>query len=298
MPEFSRLPLFSVLRFAGADAESFLQGQLSNDIGLLKDGRTQLSAFNTPQGRVISILRLRQTPEGIFALLPTDLAPTVVQRMQRFVLRAKVQIEALTNWVAGGCFDVAECSAARAHALPSIDSAERQHMVWFSNPDGRVIVTAPAAIWQSSPLHLKSGTAGQAEQRWLAADIAAGLPQVLAATTEIYVAQMLNLDRLDAISFDKGCYTGQEIIARTQYRGRIKRRMLRYRLDGGAAPAPGTPLLSGADKVGAVLFGAPAQAGPEILAVMTLDAAREKVALEDGRAAIALPLPYAIDDGA
>jgi hypothetical protein len=74
--------------------------------------------------------------------------------------------------------------------------------------------------------------------------------------------------------------------------------MLRYRLDGGAAPAPGTPLLSGADKVGAVLFGAPAQAGPEILAVMTLDAAREKVALEDGRAAIALPLPYAIDDGA
>jgi folate-binding protein YgfZ len=156
------------VRFRGPDAAGFLNGQFSSDVLALPQGAEQLSGYHNPQGRVIALLRLaRVDREEWLAQLPLELAAPIAQRLQRFVLRAKLAIDVLDT------------------PAPNATRSRR-------------------------------------------ADIAAGLPQIYAATSEKFVAQMLNLDCIGAVSFSKGCYTGQEVIARAHYRGRVKRRMQRF----------------------------------------------------------------------
>ena len=265
----TQLPFLAALRFEGPDAATFLQGQLTADVRLLADGRTQLAAANTPQGRVTALLRLRQQGDAVHALLPAALAEPLAAQLRRYVLRAKLRI-----------------------------NVDERPVAWLDD-DG----TAPdgALVFQYDPTRrvalLPAGAAGpagspDAETRWRAADVAGGQPQVDAATAGQFVAQMLNLDLLDGISFQKGCYTGQEIVARTQHLGRIKRRMLRFRAAGGAPPAPLAALLQDGQKVGEVLIAAPTGHGVDLLAVTNLEAATRPLVLDDGRALEALPLPY------
>lgn len=133
---------------------------------------------------------------------------------------------------------------------------------------------------------------------WRLAGIRAGLPQVYPETHETFVAQMLNLDVLGGVSFEKGCYTGQEIIARTHFRGAIKRRMFRFG-SAGAPPAPGTRILAGDQHAGEVVDAAATNAGSELLAVINLTQQDAALELESHRGAILqeLPLPYAIGVG-
>jgi folate-binding protein YgfZ len=131
------------------------------------------------------------------------------------------------------------------------------------------------------------------EDEWWAADIAAGLPTVFRASSEAFVPQMLNLDLLDGISFGKGCYTGQEIVARTQHLGRIKRRTFRYRLAAGQALPPLADLLLDGAKVAEVVMSAVRHDGVELLAVTSLDARDRTLVAEDGREAVPVALPYA-----
>jgi folate-binding protein YgfZ len=196
-----------VLAFRGADAARFLQGQLSADVEKLEVGGSTLAGLHNPQGRVIAILALlRTSPDEILAVLPRDLCANVEQRLRKYILRAKVKIEDLTTSVAV----LGSKSASPASGLPRVAWGDR----------GMLIV----------PLARRGefGSSDESLEEWKRADIAAGLPQVHAATTETFVAQMLNLDLLGGIAFDKGCYTGQEVIARAHYRGRVKRRLQRW----------------------------------------------------------------------
>ena len=291
-PRIVQLPWLSVLRFSGPDAVPFLQGQLTSDVGLLKDGRTQLAAFNTPQGRVIALLRLRETADGISALLPGDLAEAVVQRLKRYVLRARVKIEVDADWLVGGQHGATPDRPRPFDGNPSDEAG----LLRFASTGGRNLLAAPVNLWQTDPALAQPTLTEGPTGAWMAADIEAGLPQVFAATSELHVAQMLNLDLLDGISFQKGCYTGQEIIARTQHRGRIKRRMLRYGLEEGPPPPLNAALIGETGKVGAVVASAATAAGAEILAVTALEVSRGSLTLEDGRAAIKLPMPYGVHE--
>ena len=129
---------------------------------------------------------------------------------------------------------------------------------------------------------------------WSLALVRAGLAEIDVATSGLWIPQMLNLDRVDAISFRKGCYTGQEIVARTQHLGRIKRRMQRLRVPG-APPAPGTALAAGASKVGEVVLAAADGEHAELLAVISLDAPGEPLTLPDGRVGERATLPYPLE---
>jgi folate-binding protein YgfZ len=184
------------MRARGADAITFLQGQLSND-ATRTAGIWQLSGYHTPQGRAIALLRLTQlAPDDLLAVMPRELVPLVVARLKRYVLRAKVQLtDDSLQWELRGY-----------PAAPA------------DLPAGAV---SQSAMVQDGPV---DGTRSD----WVAADIADGLPQVYVATSEAFVAQMLNLDVTGGIALDKGCYTGQEIIARAHYRGQVKRRMQRF----------------------------------------------------------------------
>ena len=246
---------FRTLHVAGRDAASFLQGQLTQDVTRVVAGQLRLAALLTPQGRVLATPWLGLREESILLLLPAPLAAPARDALQRYVLRAKVAIS-LAELDAGLTALLAETFAARCPEPPGVDA--------------------------------------DADTSWTLALIAAGHPEIGMATSGEWIPQMLNLDLLDAISMTKGCYTGQEIVARTQNLGRIKRRMFRYAAAGAAPPEPKAALYAGGHKVGEVVLAAPTATGSELLAVVNLDAREAPLALADGTTCRPAPLPYAV----
>jgi folate-binding protein YgfZ len=213
------LPDLGVIAARGAGGSAFLQGQLSNDLARLTLQASLLAGLHNPQGRTFAVLRLvRTAPEEILAVLPREILEATVARLRKFVLRAKVAIsdESAAFEVVG----IAGSDTARADARRALGAIA---VLYLEGGAQRELALAPTAGARQA-----SGAAILPRAAWRALDIAAGLPQVYAATSEAFVAQMLNLDVLGGIAFDKGCYTGQEIIARAHYRGRIKRRMQRF----------------------------------------------------------------------
>ncbi len=268
-----------VLAFRGPDAARFLQGQLSAEVEKLDVGRSTLAGLHNPQGRVIAVLALvRSAADELFAVLPAELVTDVMTRLRKYILRAKVRIDDVSTSVR-----VLGCASPRPAALASID--------W----SGRWIVLTNAAD-DSEPGEL-------ARADWEARDLLAGIPQVYTATRESFVSQMLNLDLLGAIAFDKGCYTGQEVIARAHYRGRVKRRMQRWRYAGDEMPRPGDAA-RGPDGRSLVVVRAArtADGAKEVLAVGNYAPASEDTSptAGEGDAGIRLegplPLPYALPD--
>jgi folate-binding protein YgfZ len=279
------LPFLAVLRFQGPDAAAFLQGQVTHDTRLLADGRTLLAAVNNPQGRVVALLRLSANPGGVDALLPADLAEAVVARLRKFVLRARVDVRVATDLHAVGI-------AADLPPIPA-SATEAAHPC-FDWGAGRKVVALPEDALDEWLGPSPRPSAADAEARWWSRDVAAGLPQVFAASSEAFVPQMLNLDLLDAISFGKGCYTGQEIVARTQNLGRIKRRTARFRLPDGPPLPPLAGLTLDGHKVAEVVMSARAGDSLELLAVTSLEAWGRTLQAEDGREAVPQALPYPI----
>jgi tRNA-modifying protein YgfZ len=227
---YNRLTHLGVLRFSGADALPFLQGQISNDTQRLTENIPVFAAYSSPQGRVLALIYLLPHSSGVAAILPREILQPTLERMRKYILRAKVRIED-----AGESLIV----AGRVGAPPESNSGYAERDGIGMAPVGRDqnrfwIVGAPdkidAAVGAASA---DATSAKHFEQAWRLADIRAGLPQVYTATSEAFIAQMLNLDLLDGISFSKGCYTGQEIIARTQHLGRIKRRLFHLQLPAG-----------------------------------------------------------------
>jgi folate-binding protein YgfZ len=277
------LPFLGVLRVGGADAARFLQGQLTNDVPLLEDGRTQLAGYNTPQGRVIALLRLHKVDDAIYALLPADLVERVSALLYRFVLRSKVDLQIAADLQVGSITSVAALR----------DSAST-HVVSFDYAPGRRVIAAPPDTWRSIPGLALASDQPRVRDEWLATDIRDGQPQVFAATSEAFIPQMLNLDLIGGISFSKGCYTGQEIVARTQNLGRIKRRTFRYRVDGAAPPPPLAGLHLDGAKVAEVLTSAAWGGKVELLAVTSLEARDRVLTLEDGRSATPADMAYKV----
>ena len=234
-----------VLRIRGTDALTFLQGQLSNDLSRLEREGSLLAGLHNPQGRTLAVLRLLRTEaHDVLAVLPRELAPSVAQRLGRYVLRSKAHIsdESAAWRVLGGARGAA-LSAAQS-AAPAESSGLVARIPSAPEPTGAVaerwITVTPRGADETHGAGAEPALANaDARRNWRLLDIATGLPQVYASTSEQFVAQMLNLDLIDAISFSKGCYTGQEVIARAHYRGRIKRRMQRWRTTHAVELAPG-----------------------------------------------------------
>lgn len=280
-----------VLHIRGTDAEAFLQGQLSNDVMRLAREGSLLAGFHNPQGRVIALLRLVHAAEhDIFAVLPRELTGLVAQRLGRFILRSKVQIsDDSAAWHVRG-FVRTDPPRGLAFKLPGEPVRSIALVPAPAEPLREARPAASASTDAPTP-------ASAPRNLWRLLDIAAGLPQIHAQTSELFVAQMLNMDLIDAISFSKGCYTGQEVIARAHYRGRVKRRMQRWRTIAPAALAPGaTAQLADGRTLRIVDAAQRLDGGCEFLAVAPLAAgADEEAAAPADRnllEAIELPLPY------
>lgn len=284
-PQPGRLLHLSALRFTGPDSVSFLQGQLSNDVRRLEESRSVLAAFSSPQGRVLALMHLMAHDGGIVAILPRELVAPTVEALRKYVLRSKVRIE-----------DAGESlSIAGALGAPPPDGIG----FYAVNGDPRRFWAIGAA--ENLREHDLAGDLRHTDhfqQEWRLADIRAGLPQIYLPTREVFVAQMLNLDLLGGISFSKGCYTGQEIIARTQHLGRIKRRLYRLRLPPGEWRI-GQPLRLADGRTGRLTEVVRSGAEFEALAVLNVGAGSadgssgtDESKADGPIAAAVLPLPY------
>jgi folate-binding protein YgfZ len=276
------LPSSAALVMTGADRARFLQGQLTQDTAAITPEGVAFGALLSPPGRVLAVAHLIERDESIVLIVPAELAAGLAERLRRYVLRAKVSValpgEALA--LAG----VLDCPPESAHRRLGDGTS-------FIGLGGRALLLAPAATLAA---HVTGGAAAAAKSAWELAAIRAGTPTVGAATQERWTAQMLNLDLLEAISFSKGCYTGQEIVARTQHLGRIKRRMFRYVASAAEVPAAGDALLLDAAKVGEVVRAAAAPGGSELLAVVGLEARERVLSTASGVEFAPATLPYAI----
>lgn len=207
----TRLPFFAVIRATGEDRHSFLHSQLSNDIANLAENRACYATYNTPKGRVIANMLVYNAGGEILLAVAADLAEALVKRLKMFVMRAKVQFEILSGY--GAAAELAEDAAVIRPQEPQLD---------FAADNGRIALPHGGFIRIAPPDALPEYRA-EDETAWQRHEILCGYPWISAATTESCVAQMLNQHTIGGVHFRKGCYPGQEVIARAQYRGQVKR---------------------------------------------------------------------------
>ena len=252
---FADLGFMGVIAVHGADAGSFLQSQLSNDIRDVDAGASQLSAFCTPKGRVLGLMRIFHCGDNYYLRLPLDSLDAVLARLRMYVLRADVTLEDATeNFLRigiSGEHAPAHLAEAGLEVPESIDAVNRAGDSTLIRVPGIVprfelyltSLQAAESVWETLNVH----AAPVGEPVWRLLDIQAGIPNILAATAELFVPQMINLQLINGVSFKKGCYPGQEIVARMQYLGTLKRRMYLGHIERDELASPGDSLYAATD---------------------------------------------------
>jgi folate-binding protein YgfZ len=286
------LPEWGLIRAVGPDAGTFLQGQLSNDVLSQSVGEARWAGYCSAKGRLLaSFLVLRRGPEEWWLLCSADLLAQTLKRLRMYVLRAKCVLDEPGLALHGGCgLDGLPAVAALA-PMGAVAEGEA-HWVRLADVAGQ-------------PRWLRAGPAGSAPPgadldlaHWQWLEVRSGVARVVAATVEAFVPQMVNLELVGGVNFKKGCYPGQEVVARSQYRGTLKRRTQLWRSP--VALQPGQEVFHSGDPsqpAGAVVLAAPAAGAWEALVETRLEAlqggtlhlgAADGPALQPGR------LPYEV----
>ena len=240
----------ALLAVTGDDARAFLHGQLTNDVEALAEGGAQWNGWCSPKGRLLATFLLLRRADGYLLMLPAQIAPAVRKRLAMFVLRSKVKIADAGAELAriGFAGKTAGVIVARHWGFTPdpLRSVEKDGATCIAIDAERFVIVVPMprapALWEA--LALNATPAGPDAWEWTM--VQAGIPTIGAATQEAFVPQMANFDLVGGVSFRKGCYPGQEIVARTQYRGILKRRMARVHLAGETRPLPGQSVYSAA----------------------------------------------------
>jgi tRNA-modifying protein YgfZ len=245
MMQCARLSRYGVLSVSGVDAREFLHAQLTTDIRNLSPERATLAGWCSAKGRLLATFLVIPAPQGFLLQLARDLAPAVARRLSMFVLRSKVKVADESDaWVQLGIFAPRQPASAVAWEGQAVTVPVDEKRVLRLEPAGSVSMACSAD-----------------EEAWYLEEIRAGRPLITAATQDQFVPQMVNLETLGGVDFRTGCYPGQEIVARAQYRGQVKRRMVRL-------PAPeGVRLRPGQEYNGGTVVDS---AGGELLAVMPI----------------------------
>ncbi len=300
---FCSLSHEGVLAVRGSDAAKFLQGQLTCNLNYLSDTQASLGARCTQKGRMQSSFRILLQGDGVLLAMASELLEPQLADLKKYAVFSKSKLtDESAAWVRFGVSDADQVLASLGLELPAeTDSVVRSDdLIAIRVSPGRAELWAPAA--QAETLHgqlaaqLNEGELNQ----WLLGQIRAGIGQVMPQTRELFIPQMLNLQAIGGVSFKKGCYTGQEIVARMQYLGKLKRRLYRLSLNASELPEPGTPLFSPTHNsaIGEVVIAARADQGIELLAVLQAEAAESgdvHVGTLEGPGLQLLDLPYQLD---
>lgn len=302
-----------LLKASGEDAEDFLQGQFCNDVRAVDISHSQLSAYCTPKGRILTSFRLFQSDDAYFMNMQRDVIDATLKRLRMFVLRSKVTLDDVSNEFVQLGISGPQASRLLEAALGSVPNAInavvcKGHIVCVRIPGqtSRFEVYGPEAemrpLWQA--LSAVAGLVASHYWTWLG--IRAGIPVITAPVVEAFVPQMINLHWIDGLSFKKGCYPGQEIVARTHYLGKLKRRMYLAHINTPTCPAAGDdvhrlaePQGQGAGKI--LMSHSSPQGGCDVLVVMQIDAvaADDIIANRDIQVKLQFSeLPYSVEGAA
>jgi tRNA-modifying protein YgfZ len=299
-----------LLQLDGEDRVTFLQGQVTNDVKLLDGGHSQYAGYCSPKGRLLALFLAFSRHDSLYLQLHGELTEPIMKRLRMYVMRSKVVIanssqsiicmglagkdaEATLNGVFGQ-------APKQAHALSSLENGT---LIRMPGPDAipcyQIFVTAESAadIWKE--LGASAAAVGKPCWDWL--EIQAGVPEIGPATQEEFVPQMVNLDALEAINYKKGCYTGQEIVARTHYLGKIKRRtqLAHIAAEPAIAPQAGDDVFSAPDNapIGKIVRGAPSpHGGFDVLAEIRLESLQSASVQWQGTDLQIQALPYSLDN--
>ncbi len=297
-----------VISATGEDAARFLHGQLTNDVEKLAADQVALNGYCSAKGRLLATFRIWRDADGVHLLVPKDVLPGVLKRLSMFVLRAKVKlVDASERWRVWAVFG-ADAAAAVGSVAPMVPAATGQAVAMRNARLGRLhpgasvaeryLLIAPAA---DEPALLDAlatvPTVGSGAFWW--SEIDAGVPTVFAATQERFVPQMINFEVIGGVSFSKGCYPGQEVVARSQYRGKLRRRMQLAHC--AATPAAGADVYAEgeAEAVGTVVMAASApDGGYDLLFECPLEKAESPLRLgaSEGPPLALRSLPYELVD--
>ncbi|WP_428423928.1 YgfZ/GcvT domain-containing protein [Methylibium sp.] len=302
----TRLVHSGVIRVSGADAASFLHGQLTNDMTGLALGEARLAAYCSPKGRMLaSFVAFKRSRDEIWLSCRADVLPATLKRLRMFVLRAKAQLSeggedaaqlglvgsSAIAWLAQALPDAAKAAVWSKHELGTAavvrlpDGAGQARWLWAGPvADAEAVLAALPAL---------------APDRWDWLEVRSGVAPIVAATVEAFVPQMLNYELVGGVNFQKGCYPGQEIVARSQYRGTIKRRAMLVHTE--VATQPGQEIFWSGDAAqpsGLIALAAPAPEGGWDalieLKLAALDDGSLHLGANDGAVLQPLAMPYAV----
>ena len=308
---FCDLSHFGIISAYGEDAVEFLQAQFTNDIKQVDETHSQLSALCSPKGRMLCNFRIFRREQTYYLVLPYELLEAALSRLRMFVLRSKVTLEdasdALMAIGASGNKMPEHLGNIVGNLPESVDAAVEYEGYTIVRVAGSIpryeiygLLEPMQKLWQALDVHATPVGASV----WELLNIQAGIPVITAGSIDAYVPQMANMHLVNGVSFSKGCYPGQEIVARMHYLGKLKRRMYRIAFDSGVQPAAGTALVTDtsteSQDIGSILS---AQRNPdgnfEALAVIqAADAENSQLKLGDvqGPEVTLLDLPYAFEE--
>jgi folate-binding protein YgfZ len=300
---FCTLTHEGVLAVRGADAGKFLQGQLTCNLNYLSDTQSSLGARCTQKGRMQSSFRILLQGDGVLMAMATELLEPQLADLKKYAVFSKSKLtDESAAWVRFGVdhgdtalislgldLPADTDSVARNDGLIAVRVSPDRAELWVAADQADAIKGRLAALLTEGDLN-----------QWLLGQIRAGIGQVMPSTRELFIPQMLNLQAVGGVSFKKGCYTGQEIVARMQYLGKLKRRLYRLKLDASDLPEPGTQLFSPThgSSIGEVVLAAHTGQNIELLAVLQAEAAEGgdvHLGALEGPALHLLDLPYELD---
>ncbi len=309
----NRMGLLSV---SGEDAVSFLHGQFSNDLIHLGTDTVRLAAYCHHQGRILALFHVWKSDDRLYLMMPRDMLAAMQKRLQLYVLRSKVRFSDESGKTAILGMGGANAEAALSARFPTrpqkpLDKIENENGVLIRAGDAfgapRYLLVVPAERLQETESFLSSSLSVCDENSWILGDIEAGLPQITLPVQDRFIPQMVNLEQVGGLSFQKGCYPGQEVIARSQYRGTVKRRLFHGYVTSVAESPPETEvnLTAGAElfdssgqACGTVILSARRDENRiDLLAVVQVDAKeRDVIRVEkaDGPVVSWVPLPYVV----
>lgn len=294
------VPLVSmgVIRVVGPDASKFLQGQASTDFREVTDKQSRLGCFVNLKGRVIASYRAIQQGEQIELLLDQELANPVKDRLAKFIVFSKATISVDDSRIALGLYGKEASSLLVKHGLPAPENANdvahhnNTTVVRLVGDNRFLLIGATDAItqyWNAFTAEAKPC----GENAWLLHAIRAGEPHVVAASTETFQPQELNYHVLSGVSYNKGCYTGQEIVARLYFRGKLKQQTARFSLKSDTVPSPNTPLFADGKHVADVVQAAFKEDKKIELLAIARPEHFDTLSLADAEVLLThLPLPY------
>jgi folate-binding protein YgfZ len=294
----------SLLKLSGEDAVSFLQGQVTNDIKQLNGSNSQYAGYCNPKGRLLALFLAYAHEGNLYLQLDARLAEAITKRLRMYVLRSKVVVEDVSASTVRMGIAGKNADTALTGLFSTLPSAPHE----FASSDNGVLIRLPGpvpryelivdashaqSVWEQLKSQLKP--VGKSAWEWL--EIQAGIPDIQPSTQEEFVPQMVNLDALDGINYKKGCYTGQEIVARTHYLGKVKRRTQLAHLSGDTQPKPGDDVVieGASEAVGKIVRSAPSPAGGyDVLTELRLESLNAGTLSCNGSPLVLSHLPYSL----